>query len=201
MSIWKDWSIALSKAFDVDGVLANFVQGHLDLIKEVTGIKLPEQSDSFPDKWDYHLPYISNEDDKRVWDIIARSDEFWEALEPQDESLLELLSTYSRDHGDLYFVTNRFGNEVKRQTELWLEFYGINYPSVIVAKDKAPILKALKVTLFVDDKPENCIEASTINPGTLKILMPDRPYNRWITPEGVIRSTDLVGDVASLLGL
>ena len=50
------------------------------------------------------------------------------------------------------FMTDRMGDRAKMQTEMWLHSYGMDYPTVLVTGDKIPIVDAMKMDFFVDDR-------------------------------------------------
>lgn len=165
--------------FDVDGVLADFNASFVQLVKEQTGVQLPELSDHYPAEWDYHLSAgVSREQDSQLWKHITESFNFWMRLSPLAEGarIMKALAGVETAH-DVYFITSRPGATAKFQTEAWLlKFFAL--PTVLIAKDKGPLVKSLKLELFVDDKPENCNEVVEATDGKCITLMPDRPYNR-----------------------
>lgn len=164
--------------FDVDGVLADFVSAHSELIKEKTGVELPAQSDSFPDIWSYDKRALGEEKAREVFGEIANSFNFWMRLAPlpEGERILKQLSQIETSH-QLYFITNRMGKTAKFQTEAWLLKW-FQLPTVLIAADKAPIIKSLGLELYIDDRPETCSEVAEATDGKTLVLMPERPYNR-----------------------
>lgn len=146
---------------DIDGVFADFNTPYAKFLAEEHG------SDLLPEGWQgsnsafvcwnwdtfYKYPF---EVQKRVWNNrILGSKKFWLTL-PQLEGaqeVLKKLNYLSKDGSiDCYFLTNRMGVGAKLQTEGWLYGCGYDYPTVMLASDKVPIIKALGLNFYMDDK-------------------------------------------------
>jgi uncharacterized HAD superfamily protein len=192
---------------DVDGVLADFDLAFCSLIRDVLGNTEPlnrllANPNEYPDSWNYHLDAgVSLQEDERLWNFIRRSN-FWARLQPTREGrgCARLLQKLADAGHTVYFITAREGDYAKEQTEEWLNAVGIRWPTVIVVKhyaDKAEIVKALDVDLFIDDKPEACDLAHMA--GMRDVILYDRPHNRVSTPPGVQRVVNLEFRLQSLL--
>lgn len=149
----------MNLAIDIDGILADFNEGHRKQLKQLNdGVDLIKTWPPQIWEWDieaYGTKFISN-----VWaNHIAPSKSFWKSLQPLDGTLdaVKQLNRLSKHHA-IYFITNRMGINCKQQTETWLYGVGMNYPTVIIAGDKVPVLKALKINFFIDDKLETMNE-------------------------------------------
>ena len=143
-------------AFDLDGCLAWFTQGYADLIREVTGRDLlTDEMIANPPCWNWDLAAgYTKEEERAAWAAIFASDTFWWDLPPipgLDVEFFDKLEGLTYDH-DIYFLTHRAGKKAKQQTEGWLYDRGITCPTVLLTGDKLPILKALAIDAFVDDK-------------------------------------------------
>ena len=137
-----------------------------------------------PPCWDYppHFGYTDAEY-RQSWDAITHAEEFWRWIEPEpgaEEAILRL-DAASSDH-DVFFITNRMGRRAKQQTEEWLRDHGMQYPTVIVAADKIPLLRLLKANVFVEDKLAMANDvlqvAETEQWCNFRMYLTDRTYNR-----------------------
>ena len=151
---------------DLDGVLAHFTRGYANLIRQTSGRDLlTEQMILDPPCWHWDLAAgYTKEEEKAAWDAIKDSATFWRDLPllPQYDVVEDLhfcLDDVCHDH-EVFFITNRMGRFPKNQSEQWLYEQGIEFPTVIVSGDKLPILKALKIEAFIDDRPETLAEVA-----------------------------------------
>lgn len=151
--------------FDVDGVLANFDLGYRRVYHELFGVTLPPAT-----RWDQST-------DPHVWAEIKSSPTFWLLLAPLVDvvELQKIADLYFA--ADVYFVTHRMGVNPKRQTEQWLELYGIPRPTVVVSGAKGEFAKMAGVTHAIDDKFGNAYVISCLSRGTKSFLL-DAPYNQ-----------------------
>lgn len=150
---------------DVDGVLACFEDGYAPLLTKQTGIEFPRLGeDGWPDCWFWERKAgVKKEDEDKVWGQIGASDTFWYHL-PANEGAYDFLSELSTlqhyEGTDVYFITHRsVGIKVKEQTEDWLVEAGFEgFPTVLISQEKGTACKALRVTHYLDDKNENCLD-------------------------------------------
>ena len=154
--------------FDIDGVLADFQSVYQQLVVRLTGRDLFHSGDAEnPPVWDWpeHRGYLPSEMQK-VWVHIVANPHFWQSLPPTPF----LLRAYdrlaalgrNRDH-DLYFVTDRRGLNVKRQTENWLDrFMDIQQPTVLITPDKGGAARLLKLDAYIDDRWDNVQDVATM---------------------------------------
>lgn len=173
-------------AIDIDGVLANFTDSYAKALFEYTGINFPKNSTEWPKVWNWELEGgVTPDQVKKVWSlfILQGKMNFWRNLEPlpQAKSAIQKLNMLANRGYDVYFLTNRLGEESKLQTEKWLYDLGMNYPTVVVAADKLPILRSLGVNFFIDDKPETILEVSKwledSKTPSFRLYMQKAPYN------------------------
>lgn len=169
---------------DLDGCLFNFNHSYHDKLLKVTGEnKFP--TDWYAPCWDWDKFYGYSADQiAATVEAIASDKLFWRKLKPlADPEVFARLNVLSKTN-DVYFLTNRFGINCKQQTEQALYDHGINYPTVIIARDKLPVLQAIKADFFVDDKLETMNEVIVArndpkgkwNPPWTFLI--DAPYNR-----------------------
>ena len=191
---------------DIDGCLADFNSSYIALIKEVAGVDLFPSgvpSGYVPQCWNFPeaLGY-SEEVLGEVWGRIRASRTFWESLLPLPE-VWDIATTglTSRKH-DIYFLTDRSGIRAKWQTERWLSRYVTEFPTALLVKDKAPVVRALHADVIIDDKFETIKNVEYESPMTRAFLI-NRPYNqvtRFPGEDDVIRRADSVKEVLDELG-
>jgi hypothetical protein len=150
--------------FDIDGVLANFLDGYRNL-QSWQGKPRTESLN-----WDdYYSP--------EVWAEIRQSRYFWEDLPACVPD-----PVFRRINGlgpsTVYFATNRVGVDVKTQTEHWLMARGIQRPTVVITAKKGEFAYAVGATHAIDDKAGNAVYTAYHSPRTMSYLL-DRPYNRF----------------------
>ena len=160
--------------FDVDGVLANFRHGYNKVCAERFGTPMEYEVV----QWDTNPPGLTREQEATAWLHIQKTPAWWVSLDPlisQDtfHKIDELV-----DYHDVYFVTNRYGPFVKRQTEDWLKHFGIWRPTVIISKDKGDVAHALRADVLIDDKAGNVVAVQYLSRKTKPFIL-DAPYNRW----------------------
>lgn len=195
-------------AFDIDGCFADFTTTYGELLIKTSGKDLLppgwRTDPNFPSVWYWEREAGYGEWESKVWtEIILPGDKFWKELKPLPSADMTLrhINRLAKQH-DVYFLTHRPGKSAKSQTEEWLYEFGINYPTVIVTGDKAPILKAIGADFFVDDKWETVAQVSDLfyNVKPIHLFLQDAPYNRHIVPNTYER-TDSVADALTKAGL
>jgi hypothetical protein len=171
-------------AIDCDGVLADFVQGFIDIAKQV----IPEvtiTNEAWTD-W-FGGGQFSKTQEKAVWKAIRKCENFWLYLQglPGMSDLAQWLNT-TVGH-DVWVVTSRatVGGRLTntKQTALWLDSCGVhaqhNYLGVITvpdSDDKVDIASRLDIRWMIDDKVET-IEAFDRFPYMRAALL-DQPWNQ-----------------------
>lgn len=165
--------------FDVDGVVAEFVRPYIKLLNSLSDLQLPDASYDYPTTWDFaERAGVEARDIKEAWRQITTTS-FFANLLPMNgaRSVLRTLKCLEHEGHNVYFITARPGPEAKVQTEAWLDVWGFSRATVLIAAEKGPLAKALKLDYFVDDKPENCLDVYHAIP-TCAVYMNDQPYNR-----------------------
>lgn len=166
---------------DMDGVLADFYHGFSALFPQLS---LPE----LPTVWDWPEEFgATDEEVAAAWATVRGSTNFWEdlAILPDGQELLDALNQV-RQHGhEVYFLTQRFGPDVKGQTWRWLKRHGYTNPTVLIAPgSKAALAEGLDLQILVDDKPGNLENL----PETTRGYLVDYPHNHsWEMPPNVQR--------------
>ena len=177
---------------DCDGVLADFNTAFVSLARtRYPLLKCPDPSAEWPTKWDYLDDYLSKQQLRALWNEIVKENEyFWEDL-PEYEWTNLLLLRAQELSDKLYYITSRSGPRVQLQTELWLSEFNMSPLTggvIPVAKpeDKLPLVNALRLTHFVDDKPET-VEGAFNTCLNTNIAIWDQPWNRHCQIIGVTR--------------
>lgn len=166
-----------------DGVIANFTDSYAELLTKRTGIVFPKNSSSWPKEWYWdRAAGVQKDDEKFVWGQIMDSN-FWLDLSPLPgaEETLQQLSAKRFAGDQIYFITTRPGLKAKLLTEYWLTNWGFPNATVIIAgseKAKGQLASALKLDVFIDDKPENCEQVAREADSNCRIFLVDAPYNR-----------------------
>jgi uncharacterized HAD superfamily protein len=161
--------------FDVDGVLADFIQGFTNLANGLYGT--PVITTAMQPTWDGY-PGMNGLQIDGTWDVIKKKDwTFWYNLHPLvSNEVFQRINDLSDDN-QVYFVTARIGREAKQQTEGWLHKHGIVYPTVIISPNKGEACQLVKATHAIEDKAGNAIAIQYMSSARSYII--DRPYNRY----------------------
>ena len=172
---------------DLDGVFADFNSSFHTLLCRTCGDRFP--ADHEPDKppvweWPRYFGY-SEEAEAKAWKIAWDSGDFWYRLHtyPGEDKTLETLEAVSDEH-DIYFITNRKGSKTKSQTEQWLLERGVMFPTVLLAKQKEPIIAALKLDVYIDDNLDMMnslakLQDEKLVPETLRLYLREAKYNQY----------------------
>ena len=124
---------------------------------------------------------FTKEEFDAVWEDAKNTNNFWLDIPVVQGFDLQLAQCLNKWH-DLYFITDRFdtvGGSAVHQTLTWITsniLAGQSPAGVIVAKHKGPVAASIGLDIFVDDKPENCLEVKEAAPNCL-VLLCDLPHN------------------------
>ena len=166
---------------DVDGVLANFGLGMVEALRVVgCTTDIPVDAPDFPAVWDW-FPYygIDKTHVEAAYELIRNDYTFWVRLAPlvnARDDLRLLYNVFNNGH-EVYFLTTRFGNRAKFQTESWLAMRGILCPTVLIADSptcKGELARGLKLDAMIDDRPDNLLAL----PANTMPFIYKAPYNR-----------------------
>lgn len=179
-------------ALDLDGVFYDFITPYANMLAQEHGQDLlPEgwrtNIELHAPVWDWEIHYgYPKEVIRNVWKrITAKNSHFWRDLPLRNGATeaLKRLNTLSRQDKQVVFLTNRAGHNVKYQTEVALYRAGINYPTILIAADKVPVLRSIGAEFFIDDKGStlnDCVR-SALSQGPMwkiRLFLLDAPYNR-----------------------
>lgn len=167
---------------DLDGVIFDFNTQFVALAKEMfPHINPPQPSFEWPTHWDYMDDFLNKNETRQLWARIVNDPHFWADLPtyPYTLEMGELIEDIvDQTDGDIYFITSRVGPKVSNQAKWALQQIGWTMPSVMAvdnAELKLPIAKALKLTHFIDDKPET---VNMMKNARIDVAVWDQPWNR-----------------------
>jgi len=173
---------------DIDGVVADFLSPFLRVVEKKLG-NGPIPAETITDFNFKDHPLLSEKIVDECMVSVSYDPGFWHKL----SSLLSVeqwqeLDKLSRK-GQLIFITHRYEREtydIHEVTRHWLERHGIGKPVVYFTQEsKAKLVDHLGVSLFVDDRHENCQEVAERT--RAMVVMPHRPYNQTFTHPRVKR--------------
>ena len=160
---------------DVDDVLVDFLSAFRQEAEIVLGRRFPLP----PGSWSFKNWKITRADIEKVWDHIKETDNWFFYNCVTLPFVSENLPWLVEEH-DVYFITARIptaGFSVQKQTQLHISELGVQFPTVLVERDKGPISAALKLDAFVDDKIENLIDIDKATEGKTKIFLMNQSHN------------------------
>lgn len=183
--------------WDIDGVLANFMEGFLRLAKQTyPSVELPSYPDGNHPTWNTAENLLSKEQVSHVWDKVKESAMFWRSLPvlpTEDERILMQKKSFTYDY---IFITNRTGVDVKIQTEWWLKYhFRLSTPTVILSDQKGRVSSAVGAKIGIEDKLENAVDMSRWG---VKPVLIFRPYNCLVTEED--KHIESVDNITTFLG-
>lgn len=166
--------------FDLDGCLASFNTAFHALLCARHGDRFPKDYDpKNPPVWEWprYFGYTQQEEDA-CWQEAWDGRTFWQHLDviPGEERTIPMLNALQcQDGHEIHFITNRRGKAAQYQSGWFLTNAGFRHPSVIIARDKYPIVKALQLDAYIDDKIET---ANDLAEAAEKQFIPTRIYLR-----------------------
>ena len=106
---------------------------------------------------------LSSSQMKAVWSAACARSNFWESLpEIEPGALARLYTVATARKWEVIFITSRpesAGDTAQTQSHRWLSKMGFRTPSVFVCHgSRGKIASALALDVFVDDRPENCLD-------------------------------------------
>lgn len=181
----------LKVGFDVDGVLADFKSAFRALAVEVVP-RLARANDAV----------LTPQEVARVWDVIARTHNWWTGLRAYEPEQIARLYASVRSHQwEVVFVTNRpasGGDSPQLQTQWWLEQNGFLLPAVVtVPGSRGDVANALRLDLMVDDQPMNCAEI--VGGATTKALLLLRDGSDGVRQHALSRGIGVVSTLAEAI--
>jgi hypothetical protein len=151
-------------SYDIDGVLANFLNAFLETGRELgLGDELPDHWVLF-DEWEIASPEVGAE----IWSRIEGDNKWWMNIPPHEDAHI-----VTPVH--CYITSRSIPSKVSRA---WLQYHG--FPpapvhTVDVGNSKLKTTLEEGVDLHIDDKPATVRE---LNENGVDCLLRDRPVNR-----------------------
>jgi hypothetical protein len=175
---------------DVDEVITNFVSAFRQEAQQVMGRDFPEKSVS----WGFEDWGLSKADVDKIWGEINRTYNWFSMFDNEPlPTVAYTLPFLTLDH-EVYFITARRdtrGDPVQVQTQDTLMSLGVVCPTVIVTDVKGPIVAALELEAFVDDKPSNLENIALHSPNTKLFLMEQTQTLNYKAPASWTRVRNL----------
>lgn len=172
-------------ALDLDGVFTNFHFSFSLVANKLFGSPIVEDINLVKAyRWeDWGYP-ITKEQHNLVWKEIDKNvPDFWFNMKSLvTDPVFRRLETIEYKGHSIYFITSRrntAGENVLNQTNRWIRKRSfLEHFSIIPTEKKGKILAGLKIDYFIDDYPENLIEATLEVPKCKSFLLV-RPYNAY----------------------
>lgn len=135
--------------FDLDGVVANFHDGFMDLLRK-EGVEIPEGY--VPDKWDWYYDFAGRTAVNQAWKKVKDDPSWWYGLESfLDREAVKNLE-YLADRHDIIFLSAR-SLCPSNIAQAWVNDNIGPYTTIVVDswQSKLPILASLNPDIYVDD--------------------------------------------------
>jgi hypothetical protein len=161
--------MALRIGIDIDGVLADFRSAFHAAARRCLRHDI-EDSDDLET-----VGPLSPEDVRRVWERIAKTQNWWMDVPAYEPDQIARLYSVMRAVGwEVFFMTKRppsAGDSVQFQTQWWIERFGFYLPAVMtVPGSRGDVANGLRLDMIIDDQLINCVEVISTAP-TKAILM------------------------------
>jgi hypothetical protein len=152
---------ALRVGFDLDGVLADLgsaMERHCDAL-----FATPRPGGAGDEA---SRLVLSARLQRQLWKHVRSIENFWETLDETEPGIVARVAELACTYGwEVIFLTKRpktAGATAQIQSQRWLEAHGFRLPSVyVVQRSRGAIAAALGLDVFVDDRPENCLDVLT----------------------------------------
>jgi len=154
---------------DVDGVIADFRTAF-----HAAAVRCLRRDVADSDDLETVGP-LSPDDVRKVWDYIARTQNWWMDVPAYEPDQIARLYSLTRAVGwEVFFMTKRppsAGDSVQFQTQWWIERFGFYLPAVLtVPGSRGDIANGLRLDMIIDDQVLNCVEVISASP-TKALLM------------------------------
>lgn len=179
---------------DIDGVLADFTYPVAELASQMFNLEVSGHATH----WNWMRDFgVTGDKERELWGWIKEHPEWWGTL-PALPGARMAIAYLRESSAEVYFITSKPSFGCKLVVENWLRHHGYPDPTVLIAEDKAPIVKALKIQMFVDDRPETCVDV--VAKTESRVFMPNRPWNQGEFPgvtrvEGLVTALEIMCDV------
>jgi len=171
-------------AFDLDGVILDFVGGILECVYTEYGVRIDKAQWDMWDPKDLLNPIIG----QSWWKWMRERSWLWSHF-PAIPGAIGTIEKLRRDGHYLEIVTSK-PQWAEYNVWRWLGKWRVPVSRVTIVGDDGNKASATDAIALIDDKPENCVEWVESDDRRWTILL-DRPYNRSFKTYGnIIRKTD-----------
>jgi hypothetical protein len=190
--------MSLRIGIDVDGVIADFRTAfHAAAVRCL-------RRDVADSKDIESMGPLSPDDIRKVWDHIARTQNWWMEVPPYEPDQIARLYSLTRAAGwEIFFLTKRppsAGDSVQFQTQWWIERFGFYLPAVLtVPGSRGDIASGLRLDMIIDDQILNCIEVVSASP--TKALLMLRSTNAATREHASNRGIGVVSSLAEAISV
>jgi hypothetical protein len=113
----------------------------------------------------FHTNALTSAQQRELWKVVCAQPNFWETLEEIEPGALARLYAVAKERRwEVIFLTSRpesAGDTAQTQSHRWLVAHGFVTPSIFVVHGtRGKIASSLALDVFVDDRPENCLDIS-----------------------------------------
>ena len=190
--------MALRIGIDIDGVLADFRTA----FHETSVRCLRHDVDDTQDL--ESLGPLSPADVRKVWDYIAKAQNWWMDVPAYEPDQIARLYSLMRAGGwEVFFMTKRppsAGDSVQFQTQWWIERFGFYLPAVMtVPGSRGDIANGLRLDLVLDDQLINCVEV--VSATTTKAILVLRADDAAVRQQSSNRGIGVVSTLAEALNI
>jgi uncharacterized HAD superfamily protein len=166
----------LNLGFDIDGVIANFTNPLLDVIKENYGLNL-KITDIYTFDLNIVLGITKNEGTHLVHQTLKKD-------LPLNPGAKETLEKLSREGHNIYLLTGRY-EFLRDITQSWLKEKGVPYTQLHMLNIGEKYMANIQpMDLIVEDSLEDALEWSQ---KVKTVLLYDQPWNRTLNVRNLTR--------------
>lgn len=125
----------------------------------------------------------------QLWDHVRKIENFWTTLPELEPGIIARIAKAALERRwEVIFLTTRpstAGELTQMQSQRWLDAHGFQYPSVyVVQRSRGKIADALQIDIFVDDRPENCLDIAVESKAKVVLIWHGNPKD---VPPGASR--------------
>jgi hypothetical protein len=190
--------MSLRIGIDVDGVIADFRTAFHAAAVRCLRRDVADSEDI------ESVGPLSPDDIRKVWDHIARTQNWWMDVAAYEPDQIARLYSLTRAVGwEVFFLTKRppsAGDSVQFQTQWWIERFGFYLPAVLtVPGSRGDIANGLRLDMIIDDQILNCIEVVSASP--TKALLMLRSTNAATREHASNRGIGVVSSLAEAISV
>lgn len=166
----------MNLGFDIDGVIANFTEPLLEIIKDKYGLAL-KVSDIYTFDLGVVLGITKTESNQLINETLKKD-------LPLNSGAKETLEQISREGHSIYLLTGRFGY-LRDLTQSWLNEKEVPYTQLhLLNVGEKYLAKVEPLDLVVEDSLEEALEWTR---KVRNVLVYDQPWNRTLNVKGLTK--------------